>query len=335
MLKIKSFASLSVLCAATTLLLSACGGDDKTAANTAANNAGSANAPAAIELKVGVCPGPYGQMLEQTIAPLLKDKGYSLTVVEFTDYVQPNLALDGGDIDANLMQHQAYLDTFVQNQGVKLKAATSVPTLGMGVFAHQLKSFEELANIKDGKVAIPNDAVNLARALRLARDLNLITLKADLDENKASVGDIDQNPYNLEFVPMEAAQISRSLDSVTLGFIPGNYAFAAHLDYHTALGIEQVAEDIKNVVAVRSDDTKTEKLFFEIVHSPEFKQNIEQSAEFSTFIKPQWWDSVAPKADASAAPAAPASADAPAAADADSTAAATDAANASAADKAA
>ena len=323
MLKIKSFTSLSALCAVSALLLSACGGDDKAAANTTASNTGSANAPTAIELKVGVCPGPYGQMLEQTIAPLLKDKGYSLTVVEFTDYVQPNLALDGGDIDANLMQHQAYLDTFVQNQGVKLKAATSVPTLGMGVFAHQLKSFEELANIEDGKVAIPNDAVNLARALRLARDLNLITLKADLDENKASVGDIDQNPYNLEFVPMEAAQISR-----TLGFIPGNYAFAAHLDYHTALGIEQVAEDIKNVVAVRSDDTKTEKLFFEIVHSPEFKQNIEQSAEFSTFIKPQWWDSVAPKADASAAPAA-ADADAPAAAEA------ADAADASAADKAA
>lgn len=295
---------LSALCACALFCLSGCGDDNNKAAATASTSADAK--PAVQELKVGVCPGPYGPMLEETVKPLLAEKGYELQIVEFTDYVQPNLALDSGDIDANLFQHRAYFDTFVQTQGVKLTAAVNVPTLGMGVFAHSLKSLDELKALESGTVAIPNDAVNLARALRLARDLNLITLKADLDENKASTGDIDQNPYNLEFVPMEAAQISRSLDSVTLGFIPGNYAYAAHLDYNKALGIEQVAEDIKNVIAVRTADTATRDLFQEIIKSPEFKHNIENSAQFSTFIRPQWWDEVGSPAEAEGSAEAPA-----------------------------
>lgn len=298
---------ISAFCTAALLSLSGCGGEDKNASASASASTSSA-APSAIELKVGVCPGPYGPMIEETIAPILEKKGYKVTIVEFTDYVQPNMALDSGDIDANLFQHRDYFDTFVQTQGVKLTAAVNVPTLGMGVFAHSIKSLDELASLGSGTVAIPNDAVNLARALRLARDLKLITLKADLDENKASTGDIDQNPYNLEFVPMEAAQISRSLDSVTLGFIPGNYAYAASLDYKTALGIEQVEENIKNVIAVRESDTKTRDLFVQTIKSPEFKHNIETSAQFSTFIRPQWWDQVGTDASAESSDAASAAA---------------------------
>ena len=307
----KKFSLTTTLCAAAAaLFLTACGGEDTSASATTASTDSAATAPKT--LKVGVCPGPYGPMLERIFKPILQEQGYELTVIEFTDYVQPNLALDGGDLDANLMQHKAYLDTFVQTQGVKLESATSVPTLGMGVFAQKVKSFNEIDKASGGTAAIPNDAVNLARALRLARDLNLITLTADLDENKASTADIDQNFYNLEFVPMEAAQISRSLDSVTIGFIPGNYAYAAHLDYGTALGIEQVAEDIKNVVAVRQNDPATKELLFKVVQSPEFKERINNDNEFKLFTKPEWWDKVGAASADTAAPA-PAPAAAPAA----------------------
>ena len=242
---------LAALLSASVLALSGCG-EDKAAA-TAAHESSKV-------LRVGVCPGPYGLMIEKALAPELAKDGYTVEVVDFTDYVQPNLALESGDLDANLMQHLAYLDNLVNTQGTKIEAVTNVPTLGMGVFSDKIGAVADLEQIKGGQVGLPNDAVNLARALRLAQELGIITLKTVNNENQASIADIDQNPYGLEFVPMEAAQISRSLDSVVLGFIPGNYAYAAKLDYSKALGVEQVAEEIKNVVAVQKGDKLVEEV---------------------------------------------------------------------------
>lgn len=271
---------VSAFCAASVLTLASCGGED--------------NAPAAAadshHLKVGVCPGPYGAMLQQVIAPILEADGYTVEVVEFTDYVQPDLALESGDIDANLMQHQAYLEEIVRNQGLKIESVTSVPTLGMGLFSDKVS---DLSAIPEGaSAAIPNDAVNLARTLRFCRDLGLISLKEDKDDQKASLSDIESNPYNLNFTAMEAAQIPRTLDSVDLAFVPGNYAYAAKLDYVKALAIEEVAEPIKNVIAVRQGDKRLHDLFFKTVRSAKFKTAIELSEDFSRFPRPQWWQEV-------------------------------------------
>lgn len=318
--------ALAALLSASVLALSGCG-EDKAAA-TAANESSKV-------LRVGVCPGPYGLMIEKALAPELAKDGYTVEVVDFTDYVQPNLALESGDLDANLMQHLAYLDNLVKTQGTKIEAVTNVPTLGMGVFSDKIGAVTDLEQIKGGQVGLPNDAVNLARALRLAQELGIITLKTVNNENQASIADIDQNPYGLEFVPMEAAQISRSLDSVVLGFIPGNYAYAAKLDYSKALGVEQVAEEIKNVVAVQKGDKQMHNLLFRVVHSEGFKQALEAEPEFAAFTRPAWWhegtapaqDAVAPTQDAAASAqdvAAPAQGAAAPAAGADATAATED-----------
>lgn len=317
---------LAALLSASVLALSGCG-EDKAAA-TAANESSKV-------LRVGVCPGPYGLMIEKALAPELAKDGYTVEVVDFTDYVQPNLALESGDLDANLMQHLAYLDNLVKTQGTKIEAVTNVPTLGMGVFSDKIGAVADLEQIKGGQVGLPNDAVNLARALRLAQELGIITLKTVNNENQASIADIDQNPYGLEFVPMEAAQISRSLDSVVLGFIPGNYAYAAKLDYSKALGVEQVAEEIKNVVAVQKGDKQMHNLLFRVVHSEGFKQALEAEPEFAAFTRPAWWhegaapaqDTVAPTQDTVAPTqdvAAPAQGAAATAAGADATAATED-----------
>lgn len=277
------------------LSLTGCG-EDKTT-NTAANTE---NAQSQY-LRVGVSPGPFGLMIEKAIAPSLEAQGYKVQVIEFTDYVQPNLALESGDLDANLMQHTAYLNNLVATQGVKIEAVTTVPTLGMGVFSNKVKALPETAGFDDaqkaalqgGMVGLPNDAVNLARALRLCSKLHLIVLNPSIvDENKISTADIIDNPWGLEFVPMEAAQLSRSLDSLVLAFIPGNYAYAAKLDYSTALGVEEVAEDIKNVVAVHQGEQKLHDLFFNVVRSPEFKQRINDNHTFDQFSRPQWWNEV-------------------------------------------
>ncbi len=269
-----------VLCAV--LTLTACGDDEKQSKSAASANLG----PTVI--KVGVCPGPYGSMVQNVIAPILKEQGYEITVVEFTDYVQPDLALESGSIDANLMQHQSYLEGMVQNQGLKIEAVTSVPTLGMGLFSQSVTDLDSIP--RGAKAAIPNDAVNLARTLRFCRDIGLITLKDQKDEQKASLSDIGDNPYEIEFTALEAAQVPRTLDSVDLAFVPGNYAYAAKLDFDKALAVEDVAENIKNVVAVKLGDEKLHDLFFKAVRSKAFKDAIDNSPEFRSFPRPYWWN---------------------------------------------
>ena len=242
-------------------------------------------------IRFGFCPGPYSKMVSDFIEKELNKQGYKVDYIEFTDYVQPDSALDSGDIDANLMQHQSYLDAIKKSQDFKITGIINVPTLGLGVFSEKYKSFDEVPH--GAKVGIPTDAVNLARALRIARDLGYITLKAEKDEQKASIADIFENPKELEFVPLEAAQISRSLDSLALGFVPGNYAIAANLDYAKALGVENVAENIKNVIAVREEDKDTlGKVLLNIVKSKQFIEALEANHYYDSFTRPKWWNEV-------------------------------------------
>ena len=242
------------------------------------------------DIKIGVCPGPYGDMVEKAIEPYLQSLGYKVEVVDFTDYVQPDQALASGEIDANLMQHTVYLEKFAEDNNLDIKSIIEVPTAGAGVFSEKLKSLDEL---KDGdKVAIPTDAVNLARSLRLLETLGVIKLKEDVDATKATTADVTENKKNLEFVTLDAAQISRSLDSVAIGVVPGNYAIAAGLDFNSALGVEKLAEGYKNVIAVRGEDVDSElgKDLKAAVESEEFFNAItKDGSEFKSFDRPDWW----------------------------------------------
>lgn len=275
---LKSF--LVPLLSVLALSVSACG-EDK-----ASQDAQAQAVPHSI--KVGVVPGPYREMLDLYLKPVVQKKGHDLEFVEFTDWVQPDSALASGDIDANVFQHQSYLNGIVENQGLKLSSVVNVPTLGIFAFSDKYKSFEE---VQDGAtVGIPNDPVNLARALRVARDLKVIGLDPNKDEQKASLADIKDNPKNLKFTVMEAAQLPRSLDSIDLAFVPGNYAYAAKLDFTKALGAEDVKEPIKLVVAVQDSKVDTiGKFLKEAVLDPDFAKGVDQDKVFSQFAKPNWW----------------------------------------------
>ncbi|MEE0891274.1 MAG: MetQ/NlpA family ABC transporter substrate-binding protein [Succinivibrio sp.] len=275
---LKSF--LVPLVSVLALSVSACG-EDK-----ASQDAQAQAVPHSI--KVGVVPGPYREMLDLYLKPVVQKKGHDLEFVEFTDWVQPDSALASGDIDANVFQHQSYLNGIVENQGLKLSSVVNVPTLGIFAFSDKYKSFDE---VQDGAtVGIPNDPVNLARALRVARDLKVIGLDPNKDEQKASLADIKDNPKNLKFTVMEAAQLPRSLDSIDLAFVPGNYAYAAKLDFTKALGAEDVKEPIKLVVAVQDSKVDTiGKFLKEAVLDPDFAKGVDQDKVFSQFAKPNWW----------------------------------------------
>ncbi|PWC10373.1 metal ABC transporter substrate-binding protein [Brenneria roseae subsp. americana] len=237
----------------------------------------------------GVSPGPYGDMVNQAIKPELAKKGYKVVVREFSDYVQPNLALANGSIDANLFQHTLYMEKFAADKGLKISRLIIVPTASMGLYSNKIKSLDELK--KGDVITLSNDATNLARGLRFLQSLGLITIKADIDATKASEKDIVENPRGLVFKPLEAAQLPRTLDSVTASLVNGNFAFAAGLKLSSAIKLETLDENLKNVVAVRTDDL--DKPFVQdiktAVESPAYAAVIDQpDSMFSQFQKPEW-----------------------------------------------
>jgi D-methionine transport system substrate-binding protein len=183
------------------------------------------------KLVFGVAPGPYGDLIRYAIKPFLEKKGYTIEIKEFSDYVQPNLALNNGDLDANLFQHVRYLKKFSVDKGLNLTEVITIPTAGLGIYSRKVtaKNADDLkTKLKKGDtITLANDPTNLARALGLLQKHGLITLKGAIDPTKASEKDIDQNPYGLVIQPIEAAQLPRLLDSVTLSVVNGNYAIAA------------------------------------------------------------------------------------------------------------
>ncbi|EHD21968.1 MULTISPECIES: MetQ/NlpA family ABC transporter substrate-binding protein [Brenneria] len=243
----------------------------------------------------GVAPGPYGDMVNQAIKPELTKKGYKVVVREFSDYVQPNLALANGSIDANLFQHTLYLEKFAADKNLKITKLITVPTASMGFYSNKIKSLDELK--KGDVVTLSNDATNLARGLRFLQSLGLITIKPDIDATKASEKDIVENPRGLVFKPLEAAQLPRTLDSVTASLVNGNFAFAAGLKLSSAIKLETLDENLKNVIAVRTADL--DKPFVKdtkaIVESPAYAAVIDQPGSmFSQFQKPEWMQATTP-----------------------------------------
>ncbi|WP_426445449.1 MetQ/NlpA family ABC transporter substrate-binding protein [Siccibacter colletis] len=237
----------------------------------------------------GVAPGPYGDMVKQAIAPSLKEKGYKVIVREFSDYVQPNMALANGSIDANLFQHSLYFDKFTADKGLKLTKLLAVPTAGMGLYSHKIKSLDALK--KGDIVTLSNDPTNLARGLRFLQALELITIKPNIDPTKASERDIASNPKGLVFKPLEAAQLPRTLDGVTASLVNGNFAIAAGMDLSTALAQEQLDENLKNIIAVRSEDADKPfaKDIVSVVKSPAYAAAINDPQNvFISFQKPEW-----------------------------------------------
>lgn len=236
-------------------------------------------------IKIGFCPGPYSDMFKDGIQPSLEKKGYSIEIVEFSDYVQPNKALAAGEIDVNLFQHSTYLKKFSADNGLDLSYITEVPTAGMGVFSNTYKSIDD---IKDGAtIAIPNDETNLSRAIRVLQQTGLVKIKDGVDPAVATQNDLSENPKNLTFTEIEAPQLPRSLDSVDLAVINGNFAISAGLQLKDAVYNEELAEGYFNVIAVRTEDKDSQlsKDLVEIVQSDAFKSVIEDENKPYFFFK--------------------------------------------------
>lgn len=237
-------------------------------------------APAELkEFKVGASPAPHAEILEAA-APVLEELGYKLKIVEYTDYVQPNLALSTGDLDANYFQHLPYLEQFNEENKTAIVSAAAIHYEPFGIYAGKTASLEELAD--GARVAVPNDATNEARALLLLEAQGLIKL-ADGAGLKATKTDIVENPKNLDILEIEAAQVPRSLQDVDVAVVNGNYAIEAGLQVSDALAVEaadsEAAVTYGNIVAVqegRENDEAVQALI-EALTSPAVAEFIENT----------------------------------------------------------
>jgi D-methionine transport system substrate-binding protein len=256
-------------------LLAACGSKE-TASDSAEKK----------ELTIGATSGPYSDMVNKAIKPILEKKGYQVKVVEFSDYIQPNLALGNGDLDANLFQHKIYMEKFAEENNLDLSEVIIVPTAPMGIYSNKFKSLDE---VTDGsQIAIPNDPTNLARALLILQDEGLITLDSSVNPLTVSEKDVKENVKNLQFKPIEAGQLPRSVESVDLAAVPGNYALAAKMNLLDALALENMPDDYRNRVVVNTKDLDKQfvKDIKEAVESEEFEKVIDE--QFKGFGKPEW-----------------------------------------------
>ena len=231
-------------------------------------------------ITVAASPVPHAEILAKA-ADILDDYGYTLEVTEFEDYVQPNLVVESGEFDANYFQHVPYLDSFNEEQGTHLVDAGDIHYEPFGIYPGTKSSLDEIA---DGdSIAIPNDTTNEARALLLLQDNGLLTL-ADGVGLTATVNDITENPYNIQFVELEAAQVARVVDEVAFVVLNGNYALEAgysvgqdSIAYEASDSI--AAETYVNIIAVYDGNESSDKIkaLVAVLRSEEIQQFIEET----------------------------------------------------------
>lgn len=244
-------------------------------ASKADDNTGSSSEDKTIT--IGVSPVPHKEIVEQ-IVPDLEEKGYTVKIVEFTDYVTPNTALEEGELDANYFQTIAYLNETKEGKGLHLTYTKGVHLEPLAVYSSKVKDIKDLAD--GATIAVSNDPSNEARALRVLESAGIIKLK---DGELVTPKDITENPKNLKFEELEAAQIPRVLEEVDLAVIPGNYALGAGLSpAEDAVFVEdsnsEASKKYYNVIAVKegTEDSQKIKDLTEAITSETVKKYIEE-----------------------------------------------------------
>ncbi len=195
-------------------------------------------------IRIAASPIPHAQILEKA-AEILEDYGYVLDIVEFEDYVQPNLVVESGEFDANYVEHVPYLNSFNEEQGTHLVDAGDIHYEPFGIYPGTKNSLSDIA--KGDRIAVPNDTTNEARALLLLQDNGLLKLKDDAGLT-ATINDITENPYEIEFVELEAAQVARVVSEVEFVVLNGNYALEAGY----SVGKDSIAYESSDSVAAQT-----------------------------------------------------------------------------------
>lgn len=263
-MKLKTTIALSLAAIAFAGVISGCGGDKKPAASSAAVKN---------EISVGITPG-YSEQVMEYAAKEASKQGLTVNIKTFSDYVTPDQALAAGDIDLNSFQHGPFLQAFNEKNGTHLVSIGNTYLAPLRVYSNKITSIKD---VPDGaKVSIPNDPSNGGRALLLLDHNGLLKLKPGTDPTKATINDIAENPKKLEIIELEAAQLPRSLDDVTISVINAGYAKSANLDSKKALATEDNTSPYVNIIAAREQDkdNPTYQKFVKIFQSDNVRKYI-------------------------------------------------------------
>ena len=277
-----------VLMGAAVLSLAACG-KTETASTTAAQAAESQDTQADSteaaadttgdkkEIVYGKSQGPYTELFEAAIVPILEKEGYTVKGVDFSDLQTADIGLNDGDVDVNVEQHTAYMENFNANYNADLVALSPIPTVPAGVYSAKYKSVDE---IPDGaKVAVPNDASNTARCYLMLQKIGWIKLADDVDPSAVTQDDIVENPHNIEFTEMKRLTIPAAIQDFDYVAITGSVVYNAGIAPSTALATEDIQDHLVLQVVVKEENKDAEwaKAIVDAYHSDEFKQYMEEN----------------------------------------------------------
>lgn len=251
----------------------------------AAGNDGTAQA-----LRIGFVPGPYADEFKAGVEPQLRKKGYTVRYVEFSTGLEANQAVYRGEIDADVMQHEVYLKSYNERTGTDLVGVVQVPTPPMGLYSNQHHS---LADVKAGaRVAVPNDPVNLERALKILQRIGWIRIRPNPNPVDVTERDVIANPAGIRIVPLESAQAPRALDDVDYAAIQGNFAIFSGHKLTDALALEEMTPPYINQVVVRAGkraDRATQDIV-QAYQSPAFQQAIRDNHFYDGFRLPAYFE---------------------------------------------
>ena len=272
---LKKIAALTTV-TALTLGLTACGDESSDSAEGDSQT-----------IRVATSPGPYSELFEDAVGPILEKDGYTVEYTSFTDLTQADIALNEGSADLNVDQHTAWMKVFNEEKGGNLASITEVPTVPAGLYSDKYTDIEEVA---DGQtVGIPMDGSNKSRALHLLVDAGWITLRDDADETLIAESDIAENPHNLDIKPMDSANLSRSLPDLDWAVIPGSMSYSAGLDPQLQVFQENLRPELI-LVAVTTEDKADEpwtEAVAEAYRSDEFKEYFDANNENNYWFLPE------------------------------------------------
>lgn len=223
--------------------------------------------------------GPYTVLFENGVAPILEAKGYTLKGYDYSELALADDAVNGGDVDFNVEQHTAYCESYNKGNNGDLAPLTPIPTVPASMFSSHYKSLDDIKNIQNPKIAVPNDPANTARAYVLLSKIGWITLKDGVDLSTVTSEDIASNPYNIQFTEMKSLNIPQVQDDFDFVVITGSIVYNAGIDASTALAKETVLPHLvlQLVVKAENKDTQWAKDLVAAYHSKEFKEYLEKT----------------------------------------------------------
>lgn len=253
------------------LSLAACGSSKDNA------SAPNSDSDAKTEIVYGKSQGPYTELFEAAIVPILEKQGYTLKGVDFSDLLTADIALNDGDVDVNVEQHTAYAENFNASNSGDLVPISPIPTVPAGIYSETHTSLDE---VTDGaKIAVPNDASNTARAYVLLQKIGWITLDDSVDPSAVTQDDIVENPKKLEFVEMKSLTIPAAIQDFDYVVITGSIVYNAGIDPSTALATEDILDHLVLQVVVKEENKNADwaQAIVDAYHSDEFKAYLEEN----------------------------------------------------------